>query len=194
MNIIRNTLIKIHWPFRLLIFLCLVIVSVKFLPDFLRKTIKIESINESLHPFLNLFFPPDDINNPLALINLTSDTEKLFFKFTHQYCGNYILDIEVNNLKIKNIFPVKQMPECFFKLKFKILLNDKILLNEELNPLSPFWTNSTSGINYYRYKVPDNLPYLKELTGEIEVDKNRIKDFLDKFGNAKLILRKGSDE
>ena len=49
-----------------------------------------------------------------------------------------------------------------------------------------------SGLTFIRYSLPEDLPINKNLNAKIEITGN-IDDFINKYGDAKIIIKKGSD-
>ncbi len=49
-----------------------------------------------------------------------------------------------------------------------------------------------SGLTFIRYSLPEDLPVNRKLSAKIEIMGN-IDDFMNKYGDAKIIFKKGSD-
>ncbi len=49
-----------------------------------------------------------------------------------------------------------------------------------------------SGLTFIRYSLPEDLPINRKLNAKIEIMGN-IEEFVNKYGDAKIIIKKGAD-
>ena len=142
----------------------------------------------ALGPLLNLVFPAEDLYSPLIEEPLSAGRNRYNFKFSHKYLGNHAVFIEV---------PSNTPPE--FKIEKGLHLTVNInegrnaLLSKDEDLGSPFFGKGRYGFYYIGYKVPRDVPVAKEISMEIRID-NDIHQFLMHHEEAKIIVRKSSDE
>ena len=134
-----------------------------------------------------LLFEPQDLWTPLAEEILNNKTE-YNFSFRHKYVGNHSIEILFSN---KEIDPWKIDTEDL-GISVKFYKNSDLIFSKSNNYVGAFLGLRGKGLTYLQYSVPDNVPISQELNVTINVIGN-IKDFLKKYGDAKIIIRKGSD-
>lgn len=144
------------------------------------------------YPIFNFFFHPQGLYNDLASTQLeigrTGSTYTL--PFTTRYPGNHAIELILE----KPEYPVKYAGN--YELEIRIIDNkNKVLLQQiVLPPGSAFWGGpSNSGCSLVQFKVPANIPLRKPLLALISVIRSD-PDFEKKYGKARLVIRKFSDE
>lgn len=145
-----------------------------FLPDF--------------GPILSLVFPADDLYNPLAEESLSPEKNTYNFNLSHKYLGNHAVFIEVPS-EVRPKFVIERGLNLTVQMKD----GDKVLFSGTCDRGSPYSGKSKYGFYYVGYKVPEDVPVSKDIAIEINIKKD-IKIFLKNHENAKVIVRKKSDQ
>jgi len=135
-----------------------------------------------------MFFPADDLYNPLAEESLSPEKNTYNFNLSHKYLGNHAVFIEV---------PSDVRPEFVIERGLNLMVQmkegDKVLFSGNSDRGSPYSGKSKYGFYYIGYKVPENVPVSKDIAIEINIEKD-IRTFLKNHENAKVIVRKKSDQ
>lgn len=140
-----------------------------------------------LGTLLLLIAPPDDIWTPLGASILEPNKQEYSFEIIHKYVGNHNVLISFKKLK-----SMEKAADNNFAVSFTIEKDGKSILSKSSKQNSYYWGKTTSGIIFIRYKVPDEVPINSHLKATVLIDGN-IKRFLDKYGETKLVIKKGSD-
>lgn len=135
-----------------------------------------------------LLFEPQDLWTPLAEEPLNSNKSQYRFSLSHKYVGNHNIEILFSN---KEIDPWR-IDENDLNISVEIYRNSELFFSKKTVYVSAFLGLRGRGLTYLQYSVPDNVPISQELNVTVNVIGN-IKDFLKKYGNAKIIIKKGSD-
>ena len=139
-------------------------------------------------PILSMFFPADDLYSPLAEESLSPEKNTYNFNLSHKYLGNHAVFIEV---------PSDVRPEFVIERSLNLMVQmkegDKVLFSGSSDRGSPYSGKSKYGFYYIGYKVPENVPVSKDIAIEINIEKD-IRSFLKNHENAKVIVRKKSDQ
>ncbi len=70
--------------------------------------------------------------------------------------------------------------------------NELVLFSKTSSYAGGFKGSRGSGLTFIRYSLPGDLPINRKLNAEIKITGN-IDDFMNKYGEAKIIIKKGSD-
>jgi hypothetical protein len=139
-------------------------------------------------PLLSWAFPAKDLYIPLAEGSLKEYKDTYLFKVSHKYLGRHAVLIEI---------PSKDQPdwatEDSLSLSVEISEDNHTIFQGSSDQGSPYMGMDKYGYYYVGYKVPENVPVAKELTIQIKVEKD-INEFLNKHNDAKLVVKKMSDE
>lgn len=141
----------------------------------------------SFGPILILIAPPDDLLVPLGKVNLTQDKEEYHFKFVHKYVGKHVVGLSYKELT------VMEMAENNFEIEYVVTSGEKIIFSQKSNKGWPYWGQKDSGLTFISYHVPQDLPVNTELFAALII-KGDTASFINKYGPARLSIRKGSDE
>ena len=139
-------------------------------------------------PALNLIFPAEDLYAPLAEESLSIEKSTYIFNLSHKYLGNHGVFINV---------PSDVHPDYVIERGLNLIVqakdNDRVLFSATTDRGSPYFGRSDYGFYYVGYKVPQDVPISKDVTIEINIEED-IRNFLKKHENAKVIVRKRSDQ
>ena len=135
-----------------------------------------------------MVFPADDLYNPLAEEPLSPEKSTYNFTLSHKYLGNHAVFIEI---------PSDVRPEFVTERELNLMVQmkegDKVLFSGSSDRGSPYSGKNNYGFYYVGYKVPEDVPVSKDIAIEINIEKD-IRTFLKKHENAKVIVRKRSDQ
>ena len=70
--------------------------------------------------------------------------------------------------------------------------NETILFSKTASYAAGFKGLRGSGLTFIRYSLPEDLPISRKLNAKIEITGN-IDNFMNKYGDAQIIIKKGSD-
>jgi len=70
--------------------------------------------------------------------------------------------------------------------------SETVLFSKTSTYAGGFKGSRGSGLTFIRYSLPEDLPVNRKLNAGIKI-KGNIDDFMNKYGDAKLIIKKGSD-
>ena len=135
-----------------------------------------------------LFSEPKDLWYPLAEDLLDKNKKEYSFTFTHKYVGNH--DIEI--LFSDKSMDVGRIDKNDIRLTVTFYESTKLLFSKATSYVSWFKGLRGNGFTYIRYSLPEDLPINKELNAKIEITGN-VEKFINKYGSAKIIIKKGSD-
>lgn len=138
-------------------------------------------------PLLLLVSPPEDLSVPLASENIVPSKQEYQFHFKHKYVGNYIVELSFRKLESM------EYPDNNLELQYIVSSGDKIVFSRSSKKGWPYWGKNTSGLTFVSYNVPEVLPVDHDLFASITI-KGDINAFINKYGPAQMIIRKGSDE
>jgi hypothetical protein len=136
-----------------------------------------------------IFFPPKDLFKPIAEAPLEKNKNQYNFIFSHNYVGYHYINIVFSNNHKIDIFKDKSD----LIVTISVYDGKKEVFSKTASEISPFRGLNDSGFWYLSYLVPENLPIDKELNAKITVVGN-IESFINEYGNAKIVIQKGSDE
>ena len=135
-----------------------------------------------------LFSEPDGLWIPLAKAPLKRNIQEYVFPISHKYVGHYNIEILFSDKSI-NVWKIDKndisMSVSFFE-------NETVLLSKTTSYAGGFKGSQGSGLTFIRYSLPEDLPVNRKLNAEIEITGN-IDGFMNKYGDAEIIIKKGSD-
>lgn len=141
-----------------------------------------------LSAFMLIIAPPEHLYDPIATYSLTSEKALYTFNVTHQYAGNYAIVIRIP--------PLKPLNNIQHSLKAELNIypkqdNQKFTFHME-DPYT-IWTEDWSELKIFQYTIPNNIikvgePYIFT----IKLEGNR-REFLKRYKDAIILIRKGSD-
>ncbi len=70
--------------------------------------------------------------------------------------------------------------------------NETVLFSKTTSYAGGFKGSKGSGLTFIRYSLPEDLPVNRKLNAEIEIT-GSIDNFMNKYGGAEVIIKKGSD-
>lgn len=138
-------------------------------------------------PLLLLFAPPEDLWQPLAHEEIKGDKRIYKFRIFHKYVGNHCLVLSFDRLGSM------QIVKHDLKMRFLVRKEETVLCDKTLEKAWPYWGRDESGLTFYKYKVPQDLPIREPFVAEISIQGD-IEEFIEHYGTTELILRKASDE
>lgn len=136
-----------------------------------------------------LLFEPGDLWEPLAEEPLNSNKLQYEFSFSHKYVGNHNIAIILLDKEEIDLWKIDRND---LKISVKFYRNSELLFSKSTTDVNAFKGLRGNGLTYIAYAVSDDVPISQKLDVVINVMGN-MDDFLNKYGNAKIIIRKGSD-
>jgi len=135
-----------------------------------------------------LFSEPKDLWTPLAEESLSKNKKEYNFTFAHKYVGNHNIEIIFSNKSLD----VGKINKNDIRLTAAFYKDTKMLFSETTSYIGTFVGPRGKGLTYIRYSLPEDLPVNNELHVNIEITGNS-EEFINKYGSAKIIIKKGSD-
>jgi len=135
-----------------------------------------------------LFSEPDDLWIPLAKAPLKRNLQEYVFPISHKYVGYYNIEILFSDKNI-NVWDVDKSD---ISMSVSFYDSETVLFTKTSSYADGFKGSRGSGLTFIRYSLPKNLPINRKLNAEIEITGN-IEDFMNKYGDAQIIIKKGSD-
>jgi len=141
-----------------------------------------------LGPLLSLAFPAEDLYTPLAEQRLSDGKKNYTLSVSHKYIGNHAVYIEVSPSA-----PPEFEVEKTIYLKVEFHEGDHKIIEGSSRRGSPFRGTEVHGFKYIGYTVPSDLPTGIILTARVEIEGD-LHGFMEKHRNARLVIRKASDQ
>jgi hypothetical protein len=135
-----------------------------------------------------LFSEPDDLWIPLARAPLNRNIHEYSFPLSHKYVGHYNIEILFSDKNI-NVWDIDKSD---ISMSVSFYDSETALFSKTSSYAGGFKGSRGSGLTFIRYSLPEDLPLNRKLNAEIEIVGN-IDDFMNKYGEAKIIIKKGSD-
>ncbi len=135
-----------------------------------------------------LFSEPDDLWIPLAKATLNRNIHEYVFTLSHKYVGHYNIEILFSDKNI-NVWKIDKNDISMFASFYD---SETVLFSKTSTYAGGFKGLQGGGLTFIRYSLPEDLPINKNLNAKIEITGN-IDDFMNKYGDAKIIIKKGSD-
>jgi len=135
-----------------------------------------------------LFSEPDDLWIPLAQATLKRNMQEYVFPLSHKYVGHYNIEILFSDKNI-NVWAIDKSD---ISMSVSFYDNETVLFSKTSSYAGGFKGSRGSGLTFIRYSLPEDLPINKKLRAKIVIMGN-IDDFMKKYGDAKIIIKKGSD-
>ncbi len=135
-----------------------------------------------------LFLEPDDLWIPLAKAPLNISMQEYVFSLSHKYVGHYNIEILFSD---KNI-DVWKIDKADISMSVAFYVSDRVLFSKTASQAGSFKGLQGSGLTFIRYSLPEDLPINRMLNAKIDINGN-IDGFMNKYGDAELIISKGSD-
>ncbi len=135
-----------------------------------------------------LFSEPDDLWIPLAKATLNRNIHEYALPISHKYVGHYNIAILFSDKNI-NIWKIDKNDINIFVSFYD---SETVLFSKSTSYASVFKGMQGSGLTFIRYSLPEDLPINRKLNAKIEIMGN-IEEFVNKYGDAKIIIKKGGD-
>ena len=135
-----------------------------------------------------LFSEPDDLWIPLAKAPLKRNMQEYVFPLSHKYVGHYNIEILFSDKDIN----VWEIDKSDISMSVSFYDSETVLFSKTSTYAGGFKGSRGSGLTFIRYSLPEDLPVNRKLNAGIKI-KGNIDDFMNKYGDAKLIIKKGSD-
>ncbi len=135
-----------------------------------------------------LFSEPDDLWIPLARAPLNRNIQEYVFPLSHKYVGHYNIEILFSDKNI-NVWDIDKND---ISMSISFYDNELVLFSKTSSSVGGFKGSRGSGLTFIRYSLPEDLPINRKLNAEVEIIGN-IDGFMNKYGDAKIIIKKGSD-
>ncbi|MHC4269752.1 MAG: hypothetical protein ACYSWS_11900 [Planctomycetota bacterium] len=135
-----------------------------------------------------LFSEPDDLWIPLAKAPLNRNTHEYIFPISHKYVGHHNIDILFSDKNIN----VWKIDKSYISMSVSFYDSEAVLFSKTTSYAGTFKGLQGSGLTFIRYSLPEDLPINRKLNAKIKIMGN-IDDFMNKYGDAKIIIKKGSD-
>jgi len=137
----------------------------------------------------NLFFPPDDLYAHLATSPLEKYTGNHNFLVQHKYPGQYEIVLWTSSTpKIGDKYITDFIVEVSVAIKKVFIINTKVS-----KPFSQFWGNQNGGMVLFAYRVPEDIPKHEPAYIKTNISGDKY-DFIDKYGDTNIIIRKRADK
>jgi len=134
-----------------------------------------------------LFSEPEDLWIPLAKATLNKNIHEYALLLSHKYVGHYNIDILFSDKNI-NIWKIDKSD---LSMSVSFYDRESILYSKTSSFAGSFKGPQGSGLTFIRYSLPEDLPINISLHAKIEIIGN-IDNFMNKYGDAKIIIKKGS--
>ncbi|MBT8356436.1 MAG: hypothetical protein KJO61_01570 [Deltaproteobacteria bacterium] len=120
---------------------------------------------------------------------MDKNKKEYYFTVLHKYIGKHHIEILFSN---NNVDPwdINRMDKLGIAVSFQN--EQKELLAKKASCLGGFMGSRGNGLTCITYSLPEDLPINKELIVRLEITGD-IEKFLNKYGNAKIIIKKSSD-
>ncbi len=135
-----------------------------------------------------LFLEPDDLWIPLAKAPLNISMQEYVFSLSHKYVGHYNIEILFSD---KNI-DVWKIDKADISMSVAFYVSDRVMFSKTASQAGSFKGLQGSGLTFIRYSLPEDLPINRMLNAKIDINGN-IDGFMNKYGDAQIIIKKGSD-
>lgn len=135
-----------------------------------------------------LFSEPDGLWIPLGKAPLSRNIQKYVFPISHKYVGNYNIEILFSDKNIN----VWKIDKSEISMSVSFYDSETVLFSKTSSYAGGFKGSKGSGLTFIRYSLPEDLPINRKLNAEIEIMGN-IDDFMNKYGDTQIIIKKGSD-
>jgi hypothetical protein len=135
-----------------------------------------------------LFSEPDDLWIPLAKAPLKRNIQEYVFPISHKYVGHYNIEILFSDENIN----VWEIDKSDISISVSFYDSETVLFSKTSSYVGCFNGSQGSGLTFIRYSLPEELPINRKLNAKIEIMGN-IDDFMNEYGDAKIIIKKGSD-
>ena len=135
-----------------------------------------------------LFSEPHDLWIPLARAPLNRNIQEYSFPLSHKYVGHYNIEILFSDKNI-NVWDIDKND---ISMSISFYDNESVLFSKTSSYVGGFKGSRGSGLTFIRYSLPEDLPINRKLNAEVEIIGN-IDGFMKKYGDAKIIIKKGSD-
>ena len=139
----------------------------------------------------NLFFPPDDLYRPLGEIQMSLADAGSFYSLdiAHEYPGMHGVEIRVLNPP-----SVGRSIDLASEVTVTVEQDGRVILSKRIKEFDfPFWDREGGGLTVLYYSVPEDLPRRQPLRFLVTVE-TPDAGFQERYGQAKLCIRKHSDE
>ena len=136
-----------------------------------------------------LFSEPKDLWNPLFSVSLDKNKKDFFFTLLHKYIGNHHIEILFSNSNI-DPWDINRKDKLGIAVSFQN--EQKELFAKKATCLDGFMGPRGNGLTCIKYSLPDDLPINKALIVKLEITGD-IEKFLNRYGNAKITIKKSSD-
>ena len=143
--------------------------------------------NSTLGPLLNHIFPPSDLYDPLAEVEINKNKSEYSLLFSHKYVGNHALFIHT-----KRISDNGHLNQADISYKVTVYDNHQEIFKREQKHFSCFERIGESLNIVLWYTVPIELPVKNKLEAKIELDGN-LKNFFSDHRSPKFLIKKVSD-
>ncbi len=135
-----------------------------------------------------LFSEPADLWIPLVKAPLNKNIHEYVFPLSHTYVGHYNIEILFLEKKIN----VWKIDKSDISMSVSFYDSETLLFSKISSYVGGFKGSQGSGLTFIRYSLPEDLPINRKLNAEIEITGN-INDFMSKYGDAQIVIKKGSD-
>lgn len=135
-----------------------------------------------------LMAEPVDLWIPLAEAPLQTNQSEYYFKYSHKYVGRHNIQIIFSNSDLD----VWKIEKDDLTLTLEIIDSGNVVFKKETKDAFRFKGLRGNGLSYIKYSASNDLPVGVELDAKVTV-KGDIGNFVQKFGSAKLVIKKGSD-
>lgn len=137
----------------------------------------------------NLFFPPNDLYEPLVFSPLGNENKKYVFNVMHKYPGQHEIVIQTpSSPDIGVSYKMDFLAQVALRSDVKEIISKEVVV-----PDSQFWGNDDGGIVLLNYRVPEEVPKYNTVQISVSISGN-ISKFNKRYGNSQLIVRKRSDK
>ncbi len=133
-----------------------------------------------------LMFEPADLWEPLSERSLIYN--EYAFQVFHKYVGNYNISILFDDKDID----AWKVETNDLSMSIYFYLSNQEIFTKSSEFIGAFKGRNGSGLSYIRYSLPDDLPLGQTLQARLVISGD-IKEFINKYGSAKIIIKKGSD-
>ena len=135
-----------------------------------------------------LLSEPDDLWIPLAKAPLKRNLQEFTFPLSHKYVGHYNIEILFADKNI-NVWDIDKSD---ISMSVSFYDSETVLFTKTSSYAGGFKGSRGSGLTFIRYSLPEDLPINRKLNAGIEITGN-IDNFMNKYGGAEVIIKKGSD-
>lgn len=136
----------------------------------------------------NFIFPPKGFYEPLVTMKLEYDKSEYEFEISHMYPGGYSVAIDVPTSD-----GIGVMYERYFQTSVEIETGaEQIYKRDASYPNLNYWRDVGGGLTLDIYDVPNLVEKGKPVSFKISI-LGDIAGFVEKYGEAKIVMSKYSD-